>query len=190
MSQSTPNTNIFSQNFDDLLASVGVTPENQSTESNTSAVETPVVETPVVETPENHTNDYRVDTDIFGESPFKDTVEPEAKPEVKPEAKPEVKPEAKPEAKPEVKPEAKPEAKPEVKPEAKPEAKTKQKRAPRKTKAHAPVTNGKLTVEVEINDKVLTLLGEERIQDIQTAAQEFINKAIKENAQKAFDDLW
>ena len=174
MSQSTPNTNIFSQNFDDLLASVGVTPENQSTESNTSAVETPVVETPVVETPENHTNDYRVDTDIFGESPFKDTVEPEVKPEVKPEAKPEAKPEVKPEAKPEVKP----------------EAKTKQKRAQRKTKAHAPVTNGTLTVEVEVNDKVLTLLGEERIQDIQTAAQEFINKAIKENAQKAFDDLW
>ena len=42
MSQSTSNTNIFSQNFDDLLASVGVTPENQSTESNTSVVETPL----------------------------------------------------------------------------------------------------------------------------------------------------
>ena len=117
-------------------------------------------------------------------------VKPEAKPEAKPEVKPEVKPEAKPEAKPEVKPEAKPEVKPEAKPEVKPEAKTKQKRAQRKTKAHAPVTNGKLTVEVEVNDKVLTLLGEERIQDIQTAAQEFINKAVKENAQKAFDDLW
>lgn len=135
MSQSTSNTNVFSQNFDDLLASVVVTPEN-------------------------HTNDYRVDTDIFGESPFKDTVEPEPKPESKPE------------------------------PETKPEPEPKQKRSQRKTKAQAPVTNGKLTVEVEVNDKVLTLLGEERIQDVQNAAQEFINKTIKEMAQKAFDDLW
>ena len=51
MSQTTSTTNVFSQSFDDLYASLGVTPENPSTESNPAAVETPAVETPAVETP-------------------------------------------------------------------------------------------------------------------------------------------
>ena len=223
--------NVFSASFDELLAQAGVptsavsqttTEEKETPETVTEATVEPSVKVPsfddlltqagISETPAeveettenaNETENYRVDTDIFGENDKPATQAPNAATsfddllaqaatqpedaEAKAEAEEKAKAEAEAEAEAKAKVEAEAKAKVEAEAKAKAEAEAKAKAEAEAKTAKAKKAKGAKETPKETVEHVL--LDEETVKEIKSEIRQVVRDAVRDSFKEAIADL-
>ncbi len=177
-------SDIFNTSFNDLVAQAGAgTPTNETTT-------------------ENKTEEYRVDDDIF--APAQDTIEePEKEPVSTPAQDTIEEPAQEPVSTPETNEEPKKEEPTEsvqeekkegetVKEEPKEEEKSKpkRKRKAKRTTKKKTNTSEEVSVTISAPQKVLDLIGDEKIADITKKYEDLVSKELQDTAQEILNELF
>lgn len=174
-------SDIFNTSFNDLVKQAGAgTPTNETTT-------------------ENKTEEYRVDADIFApaqntiDEPVKETVSTPAQETIsEPESKEQPKKEETTESVQESKKEPDKKEAETIKEEPKKEEKSKPKRK-RKTKRTTKKktnTSEEVSVTISAPQKVLDLIGEEKIADITKKYEDLVSKELQDTAQEILKELF